>query len=108
MLIRKDQDILSFIKPLIESGYQVLFDNDREDSEYYWIKVNHPEWDEARFELVGYDQYIEDYNNNKLEDLFKDYEEINGYKVADLPNNPHKMIEDDDESPYDKWVVEDK
>lgn len=98
MLIRKDQDILSFIKPLIESGYQVLFDNDGEDGEYYWIKVNHPHWDEARFVIVREDQYVEHYdskdrtievseeewekyrnfyleNEKTLEDLFKNHNE---------------------------------
>lgn len=59
LFIHKDDGIESLIIKLLENDYQVLFDNDGEISDYYWIKFSHREYDDYQFVALFDDEYIE-------------------------------------------------
>ena len=79
LYIRKDDSIEGELLKLLGNGYQVLFDNDGEYSDYYWIKLAHPKWTDTFFAHIGENETVIELDDNKYESFEEALREIHGY-----------------------------
>ena len=79
--IRKDDGIEGELLKLLGNGYQVLFDNDGEYSDYYWIKLTHPEWTDSFFAHIGENETVFELDEKKYDDFDKALRAIHGHDV---------------------------
>ena len=81
LYIRKDDGIEGELLKLLGNGYQVLFDNDGEYSDYYWIKLAHPEWTESFFARIGENEAVIELDEKRYDDFDKALSDIHGHDI---------------------------
>lgn len=79
--IRKDDGIEGELLKLLGNGYQVLFDNDGEPGDYYWIKLAHPEWTESHFIELQENEIVTELDEKKYDDIDKALSDIHGHDI---------------------------
>ena len=81
LYIRKDDSIEGELLKILGNGYQVLFDNDGEYSDYYWIKLAHPQWTESFFAHIGENETVIELDEKRYDDFDKALADIHGHDI---------------------------
>lgn len=95
--IHKDDTIEGELLKFLGNGYQVLFDNDGEPGDYYWIKLAHPEWTESQFIELQENEIVTELDEKVYNDIDK--------ALADIHRDYIDWHADEDFEPYTEKQV---